>query len=228
MLRSENSAVAYESATTLISLSTAPSAVKAATDTLIELFSNQSDNNVKMVIVSRLEVVVDHNSKLLSDSVMDLLHLLKTPNNDIRKSLLKMSTKLINPRNVLEVVTFLRNEMTAIVNEKDELFANYRGLLIRHIHTIAVKYPEVADGVVLLLLDYLNSDSGYDIMLFVREMLVKVPSMNEVIIQKIVEVFESIEKATVFKLALWILAEFCQVAIIPQVLQTIQVSRSYV
>lgn len=224
MLRSESSSVAYESATTLISLSTAPSAVKAAVDTLIDIFTNQSDNNVKMIILTKLEVVVEHNSKLLSDSVMSLLHLLRTPNTAVRRMLLRMAAKLLNPRNVLEVITFLKNEMTAIVNERDELFADYRALLIQHIHAIAVKHPEVSDGVVLLLLDYLNSDSGRDILLFVREMLVKVPAMNEVIIGKIVDVFDSLEKEDVFLLTLWVLAEYAPVADIPKVFKTIQVS----
>ena len=81
-------------------------------------------------------------------------------------------------------------------------------MLIRSIHALAVKYPEVADTVVLLLLDYLNSDSGVSILLLVKEMLLHHENLLHPVLTKLTQVFESLENEEVLLVALWTLAEF--------------------
>lgn len=49
LLQSSSPAVRYEAAGTLITLSSAPTAIKAAASTYIELIVKESDNNVKVV-----------------------------------------------------------------------------------------------------------------------------------------------------------------------------------
>ena len=83
MLNSDSPSVAFESATTLVTLSAAPSAVKAAANTLLSLLSSQTDNNVKIVILDRLAVIIRHNCRLLEDCVMELMALLRTPSSEI-------------------------------------------------------------------------------------------------------------------------------------------------
>ena len=60
----------YEAATTLITLSSAPSAVKAAASAYIELIVKESDNNVKLIVLDKLiQLKVTQNPKQLSDSL---------------------------------------------------------------------------------------------------------------------------------------------------------------
>lgn len=54
MLQSSSPAVSYEAAWTLVSLSSAPTAVRAAASTYASLLNSQSDNNVKLIILERL------------------------------------------------------------------------------------------------------------------------------------------------------------------------------
>lgn len=56
LLQSTSTAVVYECAVTLVSLSQAPTAIRAAADCYTQQLVTQSDNNVKLIILDRLEV----------------------------------------------------------------------------------------------------------------------------------------------------------------------------
>lgn len=56
LLQSTSSAVVYECAVTLVSLSNAPSAIKAAANCYCQMLVSQSDNNVKLIVLDRLQV----------------------------------------------------------------------------------------------------------------------------------------------------------------------------
>ena len=55
LLQSRSTAVVYECAVTLVSLSSAPTAVRAAANCFCQLLVSQSDNNVKLIVLDRLQ-----------------------------------------------------------------------------------------------------------------------------------------------------------------------------
>jgi len=55
MLSSSSPAVSYEASWTLVSLSSAPTAIRAAALTYTNLLNGQNDNNVQMIVLERLE-----------------------------------------------------------------------------------------------------------------------------------------------------------------------------
>lgn len=54
--QSRSTAVVYECAVTLVSLSSAPTAVRAAANCFCQLLVSQSDNNVRLIVLDRLQV----------------------------------------------------------------------------------------------------------------------------------------------------------------------------
>lgn len=54
LLNSQSAAVRYEAAGTLVTLSSAPTAIKAAASCYIDLIVKESDNNVKLIVLDRL------------------------------------------------------------------------------------------------------------------------------------------------------------------------------
>lgn len=56
LLQSRSTAVVYECAVTLVSLSSAPTAVRAAANCFCQLLVSQSDNNVRLIVLDRLQV----------------------------------------------------------------------------------------------------------------------------------------------------------------------------
>jgi coatomer subunit beta len=59
LLQSPSAAVTYECAVTLTSLSQAPTAVRAAANCYCQLLVSQSDNNVKLIVLDRLQELKD-------------------------------------------------------------------------------------------------------------------------------------------------------------------------
>lgn len=68
----------YEAAGTLVTLSSAPTAIKAAASCYIELVVKESDNNVKLIVLDRLIAMKDMPAyeRVLQDLVMDVLRVL--------------------------------------------------------------------------------------------------------------------------------------------------------
>ena len=60
LLNSQSAAVRYEAAGTLVTLSTAPTAVKAAASAYIDLIVKEADNNVKLIVLDRLVAMKDY------------------------------------------------------------------------------------------------------------------------------------------------------------------------
>jgi hypothetical protein len=54
---------------------------------------------------------------------------------------------------------------------EQEKGAVYRAMLIQAIHTCAVRFPDVADSVVHVLMDFLSGDGAIDVIVFVRWVL---------------------------------------------------------
>ena len=104
LLQSNSSAVAYEAAWTLISLSTAPTAVRNAAQTFTKLLLQTNDNNIKLIVLDRLIELKTHHNKVVQEIIMDILRALSTPNIDICKKTLSLAVDLVSPRNIEEVM----------------------------------------------------------------------------------------------------------------------------
>ena len=74
LLNSSSPAVSYEAAWTLITLSSAPTAVRAAAKTYAGLLAGQSDNNVKLIVLDRLKDLKKHHTKVLQENLMDIMN----------------------------------------------------------------------------------------------------------------------------------------------------------
>uniref|UniRef100_A0A0E0BFX9 Coatomer subunit beta n=2 Tax=Oryza TaxID=4527 RepID=A0A0E0BFX9_9ORYZ len=211
LLSAPNSAVVYESAGALVSLSSAPTAVRAAANTYCQLLSLQSDNNVKLIVLDRLHELRASHRDVMVDVVMDVLRALSSPNVDVRRKVLDLVLDLLTPRNVEEVVMYLKKEVVKTQAGDLEKGGEYRQMLVQAIHSCAVEYPEVAGSVVHLLMDFLgdtNVAAAVDVVLFVREIIETNPKLRVSMIQRLIDTFYQIRASRVCSCALWILGEY--------------------
>lgn len=142
----------------------------------------------------------------------------RSPNLDIRKKCLDITLDLISPRNIGEVIHVLKKEVsrTASGGGDDDAAADrsneYHELLVAAIHSCAVKFPEVAETVVPVLMDFLgdtNQSSAVDVILFVREIIHTYGHLQPSIMDKTMEMFPSIQGSRVLRIALWLMGEYC-------------------
>ncbi|XP_010536879.1 PREDICTED: coatomer subunit beta-1 [Tarenaya hassleriana] len=212
LLSAPSAAVIYECAGTLVSLSSAPTAVRAAANTYCQLLLSQSDNNVKLIVLDRLNELKSSHRDIMVELIMDVLRALSSPNLDIRRKTLDIVLELVTNRNVNEVVQTLKKEVMKTQSGELEKNGEYRQMLIQAIHACAVKFPEVASTVVHLLMDFLgdsNVASALDVAVFVREIIETNPKLRVSIITRLLDAFYQIRGAKVFPCALWIIGEFC-------------------
>ncbi|KAH8481238.1 hypothetical protein H0E87_028921 [Populus deltoides] len=197
---------------TLVSLSSAPTAIRAAANTYCQLLLSQSDNNVKLIVLDRLNELKSSHREIMVDRIMDVLRALSSPNLDIQRKTLDIVLELITPRNINEVVLMLKKEVMKTQNGELEKNGEYRQMLIQAIHSCAIKFPEVASTVVHLLMDFLgdsNVASAIDVAIFVREIIETNPKLRVSIITRLLDTFYQIRAARVCCCALWIIGEYC-------------------
>jgi len=212
MLSSNSPAVSYEAAWTLVSLSSAPTAIRAAAMTYTNLLNSQNDNNVKMIVLERLDGLKKNHTKILQELLMDILRALSSPNPDICKKVLDVAMDIVNVRTVDEVVNTLKREVTKLDGEDavEAKGAYYRGMLIRAIHGCAVRFPQVAESVVYVLLDFLSTESGMQVIIFVRSIIEQYPDLRAAILSKLICNLNDIKNNGVMCVCLWILGEYCE------------------
>ncbi|CAH1975588.1 unnamed protein product [Acanthoscelides obtectus] len=213
LLNSSSPAVRYEAAGTLVTLSSAPTAIKAAASCYIELIVKESDNNVKLIVLDRLIALKDHPSheRVLQDLVMDILRVLASPDLEVRKKTLNLAMELVSSRNIEEMVLVLKKEVSKTLDSEQEDTGKYRQLLVRTLHSCCIKFPDVAATVIPVLMEFLsdtNELAATDVLVFIREAIQKFDNLQPLIIEKLLEAFRSIKSAKVHRAALWILGEY--------------------
>lgn len=211
LLKSESPAVSYEAAWTLVSLSTAPTAVRACAQTYATNLNSTSDNNVKLIVLDRLSELKKHHSKVVQEIIMDILRALSSPNIHICKKTLAVAIDLVGPRNIEEVMLLLKREVIRAQETELEHGDEYKNLLIQAIHKCATRFAEVADSVVLVLLDFLGGDGGYNVMVCVKSIIEQYPNFRTTIIRKIIDNLDEISNSDALRVALWVLGDYSDV-----------------
>ncbi|KAI9015882.1 adaptin N terminal region-domain-containing protein [Phycomyces nitens] len=211
LLSATSHSVKYEAANILIFLTSNPAAIKAAASCYIDLVVKESDNNVKLIVLDRLEDIRSKNERILDDLVMDVLRVLSSPDIDVRRKALRIAMDMVSSRNVQEVILFLKKELTKTHDQEYEKNTEYRQLLIQSIHTCAIRFSEVAANVVHVLMEFLgdsNNPSAVDVVSFVREVVEKFPELRASILERLLETFTDMKSGKVFRGALWIIGEY--------------------
>ena len=227
LLHSRSAAVTYECATTLVSLSSAPTAVRAAASCFCKLLVKQSDNNVKLIVLDRLAELKKKHREIMSEMLMDMLRALASPNLDVKEKVLGIAMDLVSSRSVDDVVGVLKKEAVKTQNKDAEDGGKYRAMLVRAIHQCAVRFPEVAGTVLHLLMDFLsdaNAVSALEVAYFLREIAETNPKLHSGIFERMMDTFPVVRTSRVAACVLWIIAEHCRST--PEILAAIEMLRT--
>lgn len=212
LLDSPSNAVAFEASTTLTGLTSNPSVISLASTRLIELVNKEPDNNVKLIVLERIEQIDNKNPGILEDSTLDILRVLSTPDLDIRKKAIDLALQLTSSRNVDDVLKLYKKELQKTVNSDADKSVDYRQLLISAIHKTALEFASVtATDVVDLLLEFLpeiSTVAATDILAFIKEVIEKYPDLKSTIITRLNSSLHEIKSGKVFRGALWIIGEY--------------------
>ncbi|KAI1090969.1 Coatomer, beta subunit [Rostrohypoxylon terebratum] len=211
LLEAGASTVVYEAASSLTALTNNPVAVKAAAAKFIELSIKEADNNVKLIVLDRVDQLRQKNEGVLDDLVMEILRALSSPDIDVRRKALTIALEMVSSKNVEEVILLLKKELSKTVDQEYEKNAEYRQLLIHSIHQCAIKFSEVAASVVDLLMDFIadfSNSSAVDVISFVKEVVEKFPKLRPSIVTRLVDTLSEVRAGKVYRGIIWIIGEY--------------------
>ncbi|KAI1201684.1 Coatomer, beta subunit [Nemania serpens] len=211
LLEANTSTVIYEAASSLTTLTSNPVAVKAAAAKFIELSIKEADNNVKLIVLDRVDQLRQRNEGVLDDLVMEILRVLSSPDIDVRRKALGIALEMVSSKNVEEVVLLLKKELSKTVDQEYEKNTEYRQLLIQSIHQCAIKFSEVAASVVDLLMDFIadfSNTSAVDVISFVKEVVEKFPKLRPSIVARLVDTLSEVRAGKVYRGIVWIIGEY--------------------
>ena len=103
---------------------------------------------------------------------MDILRVLSSPDLEVRRKTLSLAMELVTSRNIEEMVLILKKEINKTTGSNEEDTSKYRQLLVRTLHSACIKFPDVANTVIPLLMEFLsdtNELAAMDVLIFVRE-----------------------------------------------------------
>ena len=120
LLEAGATTVVYEAASSLTSMTSNPVAVKAAASKFIELSIKEADNNVKLIVLDRVDQLRKRNEGVLDDLTMEILRVLSSPDIDVRRKALSLALEMVSSKNVEEVVMLLKKELSKTIDEQYE------------------------------------------------------------------------------------------------------------
>ncbi|CAH8498460.1 unnamed protein product [Heterobilharzia americana] len=169
LLQSSSAAVRYEAAGTLATLSSAPSAIKAAASCYINLILKESDNNVKLIVLSRLTDLRQYHERVLQDLVMDIVQIINASDMEVRQKALDLTMDLVTARTAEELIKIFRKELIKACSTNTRPAAPtgdggkssgdddqnsdesvYRYSLVHTVYDIALRFPEILPTIVPL------------------------------------------------------------------------------
>ncbi|PRT52582.1 Coatomer subunit beta [Wickerhamiella sorbophila] len=211
LLQSGSATVQYDAASALAALNPTPIVLTEAAAKYVSIAVHESNNNIKIVALKRVEALNSAVPGLFSGVIMDVLLVLSTPDVDVRKQALSLALDLVTSRTVEDVIRLLKKELAATMQTNYDQNAEYRQAIIAAIHKCAVQFREVTNSVVDLLLEFLgdfNTESAVEVVKFIKEVVAVFPKLRKEIMAKLVVIINSIQSSSVFLGVLWVLGEY--------------------
>ncbi|KAG2101629.1 armadillo-type protein [Suillus discolor] len=152
-----------------------PAAVKAAASCFINLVIKESDNNVKLIVLNRLDTLPSKHGHILDELTTDLLQVLSSAEMEVQKKATSIILTMTSNWNVEEVIRFLKKQLQQTQEHGFE-----KQLLIQSIHVLAVKFSEVAASVHALMesIGDSNNPSALDVVAFVLREVPTPPAVH--------------------------------------------------
>ncbi|CCF58429.1 hypothetical protein KAFR_0E02770 [Kazachstania africana CBS 2517] len=211
-----SSEVIFEASLAVTVLSSTQSVLLTTATKLVDLAVKVSDNNIKLIVLDRIQDINEANPGVLEELTLEILRVLNAEDLDVRSKALDIAMNLVTSRNAEGVVQLLKKELQATVNNTEkENSLEYRQLLIKTIRSIAIKFMEIAASVVSLLLGFigeLNSIAATDVISFVKEVVEKYPQLRSDILNHLISSLDNSKSAKAYRGALWILGEYSETA----------------
>ncbi|CAK9052742.1 Coatomer subunit beta (Beta-coat protein) (Beta-COP) [Durusdinium trenchii] len=154
-----------------------------------------------------------------------------SPSRDLSEVVDICLGSLVSPRNIKDIVALLKKEVIKTLGyeaSNTEGNLEYRRLLIRALHACTGQYPDQAQSVMFLLMDFLTESdqtTATEVVMFLRELIANYSEMRLPILQRLAECIGDVSQSRVLRGCLWLFGEYCEdEALIESVIQAVLTS----
>ncbi|SCU95532.1 LANO_0E10638g1_1 [Lachancea nothofagi CBS 11611] len=205
--------VVFEASLALTVLTSDPKELCQVASKLIDVAVKESDNNIKLIVLERIQDIHKRAPGFLEELTLDILRVLSAQDLDVRAKALNIGLELVSSRNVDDVIKLLKKELQITITnaQNDEKAVDYRQILIENIHKVAIRFVEVSADVVSLFLEFigdLSSNAASGVIAFIKEVIEKYPQLRKEILQHLLGALPYVSSAKAYRGALWILGEY--------------------
>ncbi|KPI88169.1 putative coatomer beta subunit [Leptomonas seymouri] len=215
VLQSKSAAVRFQCATTLLSLSSSPTAIRQATLTFVDLIKSHSDNNVRLIVVEKLNQMRRAYLHVLQDSLLDILSVLQDGTMTIRERIIELAVELVTRRNADTFMQAMKKELLSasrMDSETDDSNAamSYRLLIIKAMNTALLRHPPSAPSMLPVLLDYVcgPSNSSKKVIILIKGVLLSQPELRRDTLRKLADIFPMLTSSAVMRTTLWMFGAY--------------------
>ncbi|CDR94511.1 coatamer beta subunit, putative [Babesia bigemina] len=200
--------------------STPVEARRAAASALIKVLLDESDLNVKMLVIEKLNTLHARSSSLgdvpnvLEEHVMDLVRALSGSSRHITMGLLSLALRSVTRQNADALLQSFKKAFTTaedIATYSQRQIAQYRITLIKAIHYTCGLYPERSGIVYDMLLGYLShrhAETAEDCAMFFKQLTELLPQLREETIVKLLTFIDLIPHSSVLSVCFWVIGEY--------------------
>ena len=82
-------------------------------------------------------------------------------------------------------------------------------MLVQALHSCSSRFPDVAEGVVTTLMDFIGGDGALNVVIFVRAIVEQYPELRDGVLQTLQNSVSDVTKSEVMCITMWILGEYC-------------------
>lgn len=219
VLQSKSAAVRFQCATTLLSLSSSPTAIRQATLTYVDLIKSHSDNSVRLIVVEQLNQMRGPFLHVLQDSLLDILSVLQDGTMTIRERIIELAVELVTRRNAETFMQAMKKELLRASRMDSEVEDNnvamsYRLLIIKAMNTALLRHPPSAPSMLPVLLDYVcdASSTSKEVITLIKDVLLSQPELRRDTLRKLADIFPMMTSSAVMRTTLWMFGAYTATA----------------
>jgi coatomer subunit beta len=147
--------VSFEIANSLIQLSGHPNIIKTAINLFTNLLVEQSENNIRVIILKKLMELKHKYKEILEEQVLYYTRIINSScTNELRKLIFEMIGELITESNINSVIEILISDFNKLKNlQENEQIIEYKNMVLNSIFNYIMNFPNIKQEFPLFLIE---------------------------------------------------------------------------
>lgn len=210
--QSKSSSVLYECANTLISISNSQKALKLASSILIQLLNSANDNNIKLMVLTKLTKLKSISPKLIEDQISEITESMKSDSFDIKMQIIDLIRECCSKKTAETIIDILQHQILQLQKDNNEAQKEFLLKLLENVNYLVQKFTFSESSAIsvfsnMIQLSHVNETSSIQISKVVKKIFFSYPNLQNQLLHKIFEEIPEIKCSNIIKIVFVIFSE---------------------